>query len=346
MIRVYVLSAWITAVFCVTTALGQSTSKGVPALPETNTTAVPPTPTPQAREAASQGLTNFSGPANTSLGVPAQSGLSQDLRIRSGDLLHVSVFGATEFDSEVRVAENGSVTLPLLDQVLVAGMTAAQFTQDLKNRLVGGGYFNDPLVSVTIKEYAAEGVSVLGEVQKPGIYPFRGPNRLFDLISAAGGTTALAGNKVTITHRERPEQPETVALTFGEQGARQSNVTVAPGDTIIFEKAGVVYVVGDVRKPTGIVMTNPDLTVLQALAMAEGANRGAALGKAKLIRKTAQGAKEVPLPLNKMLAAQTPDIQVQANDIIFVPSSAAKSAAKRGVEAAISAATMLAIYRP
>jgi polysaccharide export outer membrane protein len=187
---------------------------------------------------------------------------------------------------------------------------------------------------------------VLGEVQKPGIYPFRGSNRLFELISAAGGTTALAGNKVTITHREQPQQPETVTLTFGEQGARQSNVTVAPGDTVIFEKAGVVYVVGAVRKPTGIAMSNPDLTVLQALAMAEGADRLAALGKAKLIRKTAQGPKEIPLPLNKMLSAQIPDVQVQPDDIIFVPSSAAKAVARRTMDAAITAATALAIYRP
>ncbi len=346
MIRVYVASAWIIAVFCVMTLFAQSASTGVPALPETTAAPVPPTATPEAHEAAPQGLTNISSLANSSLSVPAQSALSQDLRIANGDLLHVSVFGATDFNSEVRVAENGSVTLPLLDQVPVAGMTAAQLAKDLRNRLMKGGYFNDPLVSVTIKEYATEGVSVLGEIQRPGIYPFRGPNKLFDVISAAGGTTALAGNKVTITHRERPQQPETITLTFGEQGSRQSNVTVAPGDTIIFEKAGVVYVVGDVRKPTGIVMSNPDLTVLQALAMAEGANPGAALTKAKLIRKTAQGPKEIPLPLNKMLSARIPDVQVQPNDIIFVPSSAAKSAAKRGVEAAITAATALAIYRP
>ncbi len=346
MIRVYVASAWIIAVFCVMTLFAQSASTGAPTLPETSAAPVPPTATPEAREAAPQGLTNFSSLGNSSLSVPAQSALSQDLRIANGDLLHVSVFGATDFNSEVRVAENGSVTLPLLDQVPVAGMTAAQLAKDLRNRLMKGGYFNDPLVSVTIKEYATEGVSVLGEIQRPGIYPFRGPNKLFDVISAAGGTTALAGNKVTITHRERPQQPETITLTFGEQGSRQSNVTVAPGDTIIFEKAGVVYVVGDVRRPTGIVMSNPDLTVLQALAMAEGANPGAALTKAKLIRKTAQGPKEIPLPLNKMLSARIPDVQVQPNDIIFVPSSAAKSAAKRGVEAAITAATALAIYRP
>jgi len=345
MIRVYVASAWIMAVFGAMTPFAPSASTGLPALPQTTAAPVPPTATPEAHQAP-QGLTNSSSLANRSLSVPAQSALSQDQRIANGDLLHVSVFGAADFNSEVRVAGNGSVTLPLLDQVPVTGMTAAQLAKDLENRLMKGGYFNDPLVSVTIKEYAAEGVSVLGEIQKPGIYPLRGPSKLFEVISAAGGTTALTGNKVTITHRERPEQPETVTLTFGEQGARQSNVTVAPGDTVIFEKAGVVYVVGDVRKPTGIVMSNPDLTVLEALAMAEGVNRGAALGKAKLIRRTDQGAKEIPLPLNKMLSAQTPDVQVQANDIIFVPSSAAKSAAKRGAEAVITAATMLAIYRP
>src|SRR5438105_11224239 len=186
----------VSCVFCVMTAFAQSTATEV-SLPETSAAPVPPITTPEVREAAPQGLTNFGSLANTSLGVPARSALSQDLRISSGDLLQVSVFGATDFNSEVRVAENGSVTLPLLDQVPVAGMTAARLAKDLKNRLREGGYFNDPLVSVTVKEYATEGVSVLGEVQKPGIYPFRGPNRLFDLISAAGGMTALAGNEAT-----------------------------------------------------------------------------------------------------------------------------------------------------
>lgn len=80
--------------------------------------------------------------------------------------------------------------------------------------------------------------------------------------------------------------------------------------------------------------------------MAGGTNPGAALSKAKLVRKTAQGPKELPLPLKKMFSAKVPDMQVQPNDIIFVPSSAARGAAKRGLEAALQTAAAIAIYRP
>ncbi|PYV69782.1 MAG: polysaccharide export protein, partial [Acidobacteria bacterium] len=100
-------------------------------------------------------------------------------------------------------------------------------------------------------------------------------------------------------------------------------------------------------KPSGVVMENgTQMTVLQAIAMAEGTNPTAALNAARLIRKTPTGPQEMPLELKKILAAKSPDIHLQAEDIIFVPNSAAKTAGKRGLEAIIQAATGLAIYRP
>src|SRR5262249_37981898 len=111
-------------------------------------------------------------------------------------------------------------------------------------------------------------------------------------------------------------------------------------------KAGIVYVVGDVRKPSGILMQNSRLTALQAVAMAEGTNPTAALNSAKLIRKTPEGLQEIPLPLKKILSAKAPDWQLQPDDILFVPSRVAKSASRGGLEAIIQAATGAAIYRP
>ncbi|MFB3916905.1 MAG: polysaccharide biosynthesis/export family protein [Terriglobales bacterium] len=267
-----------------------------------------------------------------------------NLSIGSGDLLQVSVFGAPDFNAEVRVAEDGTVSLPLIGAVAASGMTAQQFAKVLKERLSTGGYFNNPQVSIFVKEYATKGVSVLGEVQKPGIYPLLGPRKLYDVISAAQGTTQLASNRVTLIHRDRPEQPQVIKLAYGEQGSRESNVAVLPGDTVVVEKAGTMYVVGNVQKPTEIVMANPDLTVLQAIAMAQGISPGAALDKAKLVRKTPEGPKEIPLPLKKMLAGKAPDQKVEPNDVVFVPSSAAKGAAKRGLEAALQTITGLAVY--
>jgi polysaccharide export outer membrane protein len=93
------------------------------------------------------------------------------------------------------------------------------------------------------------------------------------------------------------------------------------------------------------VMENgSEMTVLQAIAMAEGTGPDASLNKAKLIRKTAAGPQEIPLELKEMLSAKKPDFRLQAEDIIFVPTNAAKGAGRRGLEAVIQMATGLAIY--
>ena len=117
-------------------------------------------------------------------------------------------------------------------------------------------------MSIFVKEYATGGISVLGEVQKPGIYPLLGHRTLLDAISAAGGTTPKAGKTVSITHRDRPNSPEIIMLSRDE-GETMSNEAVRPGDTVAVSKAGMVYVVGDVKEPTGIIMDNPHLTVFR-----------------------------------------------------------------------------------
>lgn len=269
----------------------------------------------------------------------------EGLRIGGGDLLQVMVFGASDYNHEVRVARDGSISLPFVGQVQAAGLTTRDLAADLQTRLSQGGYFNDPQVTVFVKEYATQGVSVLGEVQKPGVYPLLGSRTLFDVLSAASGTTPTAGDKVYITHRDRPQQPQIIKLIYDANGVVQSNVPVFPGDTIIVQKAGMVYVVGNVQKPTGIAMVNPGLTVLKAIALAQGIAPNAALGSARLVRKSGDGQIAIPLPIKKMLAAQAPDMRLEPEDVIFIPNSAALSAFKRSMELALQTASGVIIYR-
>lgn len=266
------------------------------------------------------------------------------LRIGGGDLLQVTVFGASDYTHDVRVADDGTISLPLIGQVHVGGLTPREVAQNLQVRLSQGGYFNNPEVGVFVKEYATEGVSILGEVQKPGVYPLLGARTLFDVLSAAQGTTQTAGDKVYITHRGRPQQPEVVKLSYDAKGAAQSNVPVLPGDTVIVPKAGMVYVVGNVQKPTGIVMVDPGLTVLKAIALAQGIAPNAALDRARLVRKTSDGQTAIPLKLKKMLAAKAPDMPVQPEDVIFVPNSLAASGFKRALELALQTTSGVIIY--
>jgi len=267
--------------------------------------------------------------------------------IGAGDLLKVGVLGAPESDQEVRVDADGNVALNFIGSVHLAGLTPEQAKAIITKKFVAGGFFTDPQVSVFAKEYATQGVSVLGEVQKPNVYPLLGSRRLFDVLSLAGGTTPKAGQVITITHRDHSRELRTVLLSNDPAKSAEANVEIFPGDTVVVSKAGIVYVVGDVHKPSGVVMENgTQMTVLQAIAMAEGTNPTAALNAARLIRKTPTGPQEMPLELKKILAAKSPDIHLQAEDIIFVPNNAVKTAGKRGLEAIIQAATGLAIYHP
>ncbi|MGE5207448.1 MAG: polysaccharide biosynthesis/export family protein [Chlamydiota bacterium] len=262
--------------------------------------------------------------------------------IGSGDLLEISVYGAPEFTRQVRVADSGDISLPLLGVVHVAGLTLRQ-AELLLQKSLSDGYFTNPQVSIFEKEYGSQGISVLGEVQKPGIYPLPGARKLFDAISAAGGVTAKAGNTITITHRGL-KADQTLVIPPNQTFPPESNVAIFPGDTVVVSKAGIVYVIGDVRLPGGFILENSDLTVLQAVAMAQGTNTTAKLDNTLLIRKTPEGPKEIPVRLSQIMAAKAPDVKVQPDDIVFVPRSAGKAAMRRGLEAILQTATGVAIY--
>jgi len=279
--------------------------------------------------------------AGTAPGV--QHSVSEML-IGGGDLLEVMVYG-TDFDKQVRVSDAGEISLPLLGTVKLAGLSIREGERVVARELAQRGYFTDPQVSIFDREYASQAISVLGEVQKPGLYPLPGTRTLLDAISAAGGTTAKAGSKVTITRRSRPEHPEIVPLSYSAEASPTSNPQVFPGDTVVVSKAGIVYVVGDVKQPAGIVMENSRMTVLQAIAMAQGTNPTAKLNSSKVIRKTPDGPKEIPIRLKNILGAKATDLVLQPDDILFIPSSAAKSAARRSIEAVVQTATGIAIYR-
>jgi polysaccharide biosynthesis/export protein len=287
-------------------------------------------------------------PAQTAPPVPARPSSAGSasapeepakLVIGRGDLVEVSVFGATDFNKQVRVSDDGDIALPFITPVVVEGLTTKQAEDVIAEKLSVGGFFNNPRVSVFVKDYVTQGVSVLGEVQKPGIYQMLGSRTLLDAISVAGGTTPKAGRVVTITHRDHPDTPETASLSTTAGDGGRNNVQLRPGDIVLVSKAGIVYVVGAVRQPTGIVLENPSLTVLQAIAMAQGTDPTASLNGAKVIRKSSGQASEIPIPLKRILAGKSPDIKVQADDIVFIPSSTAKAAGRRGLDAILQAAT-------
>ena len=294
--------------------------------------------------AGGQTLPTPTGPPQPDALQIRPSSASTEIIIGSGDLLEISVYGAPEFTKQTRVADSGDIAVPLIGSVRVAGLTLREAELAVAKRLTEGGFFTDPQVSIFEKEYATQGISVLGEVQKPGIYPLLGSRKLWDALSAAGGVTPKAGNTITVTHRGQRQDTQKIVLPPNQTFPPECNLDVFPGDIVVVSKAGIVYVVGDVQLPGGFVMENRELTVLQAIAMAQGVQPTAKLDKTMLIRKGGDGPQEIPVALGQIMTAKSPDVKLQPDDIVFVPRSAGKAAARRSLEAILQAATGVAIY--
>ncbi len=270
----------------------------------------------------------------------AESAPGNTLRLGNGDLVEVGVYNVPELSSKVRIDSNGNLYLPLINYVHVAGLTLDEAQRVVEKRLDDGGFVKNPHVTIFVNEYASQGVSVLGEVAKPGVYPVLGNQQLLDLISSAGGLTERAGRVVTVTHRDQQDKSVTVELARNLADSSKSNVEIRPGDTIVVHKADIVYVVGAVNRPSGLLIDRGNITVLQAIALAGGTSNTSKLNGARIIHKGPEGMTETPIRLKKILQAKAPDITMQPDDILFVPNSAFKTALHDNASIAIQASSL------
>src|SRR3989454_6355627 len=281
------------------------------------------------------------------------------------DLLDIEVFNVPELGRTVRVANDGTVSLPLLGRVEAVGRTTEQFGRELEAKL-SEDYLQAPQVSIFVREYHARPVSVIGAVDRPGLYQLTAARTLVEMISMAGGlakrASTPAGRTVLITRKEgfaglqlvagmRLLSPEKLEINLRELLYSQQdtlNIEIKPLDIISVSKADVVYVTGGgVKQAGGFVLEDPEnVTVLQAIAMAQGLSGSAARADARIIRRKPDGSRdEIPVNLKKVLKGKSPDPEMQANDVLFVPDSAEKIALKRGVEAAVATVSGLLIWR-
>ena len=260
-----------------------------------------------------------------------------------GDLIEVSVFGVPDLNTKARIGNNGDVYLPLIDYVHLSDLTVDEAQEVIEKRLSDGGFVRNPHVSILVNESASQAATLIGEVSRPGNYPVIGDRRLFDLFSLAGGLTDKAGRSVTIIHRQTPDQKVELKIPSNLAEDTQSNVLVQPGDTIIVSRAGIIYVVGAVNRPSGFMIEDDALTVLKALALAGGGSRTASLNGSKILRQTPTGIQEISVPLKKVLQAKVADVPMIKGDVLFVPGSAAKALAYRGAEAAMSMTTAVSV---
>ena len=125
------------------------------------------------------------------------SSAGQDYRIGKDDLIEVSVFEAPELGGASRVTATGTVTLPLVGAVDAAGHTVREVEEAIEQALKEK-YVNDPHVTVFLREYASQPVSMIGAVRSPGIYQIKGEKSLLDMLAMAQGLDGEAGNTIQI----------------------------------------------------------------------------------------------------------------------------------------------------
>ncbi len=300
-------------------------------------------------ETAKESLTGSAVPTTYTLGADDQ------IVIRAVDVEEID-------NKPVRIDARGNINLPMAGHIQAAGLTTEELERAIEERLKK--YLNEPDVSVSLVELRSQPISVLGSVQTPGVHQLQGEKSLFEVLSLAGGLRPDAGNVVKITRRLEwgPIPLPTAANDTTGQFSVASvnvksimsasnpaeNITIRPNDVVSVPKANVVYAIGAVRKPGGFVMgENESLSALQVLSLAEGLDRAASTEKAKIMRNIPGSANraEIPVDLKKILTGKASDVSLLADDILFIPTSVAKSAAVRSLEAAIQVGTGIAIYR-
>ena len=230
-----------------------------------------------------------------------------------GDMVRVTVFRNPDLTTEARVSERGTIVFPMLGEIPVAGLTPSQASAQIAQKLRDGRFVVNPEVTVSIAQVNSRQVSVLGNVNKPGRYPLDSVNvKLTDVLATAGGVGPAGADMVTIVSASNGKKADVDLAAMFRNGDLTKNLDLQPGDTIYVHRAPMVYVYGEVQKG-GAYRLEPNMTVMQAIALASGITpRGTERG-IKLTRRDAAGSvKKIDVSLTD---------PVQSDDVIYIRES-------------------------
>ncbi len=249
--------------------------------------------------------------------VPAsfQTAVAQDYLLGGGDVVTVSVYEQPDMTTTVRISGDGMISLPLLGQVSADNLTVKQLEEKIE-LLLADGYVVDPQVHVFVEEFRSRKVTILGEVDSPGVYEIQGRTTILELISKAGGLTENAAYQAIIQNKDKAEAADPVTVIdlslLMKEGERSQNIDITDGDHVFIPQKEVFYVSGQVKKPD-VYNYEQDLTVIKALTMAGGPTDKAAPNRTRIIR--IRDGKE------HLIKGARMDMRVLPNDVIMVPES-------------------------
>jgi polysaccharide biosynthesis/export protein len=283
------------------------------------------------------------------LATSSEAPSDEQIHIGPGDLLDIEIFNTPELSApKVRVDQFGKIALPILDgPIAVSGLSTSAAAEALRRQLQTAQIMPDPRVTVFIVEYSTQGITVLGEVRSPGTYTLLGPHSLYDALTAAGGPTPTEGSSIVIKHANDLSHPVTISVASPNYSETQKSTMVYPGDTIVVSRAELVYVVGDVAHSGAYYLqSGRTLTVLELVALAQGINRTAKMGKCSVVRKNPEGVETIHFDLGKVMKSKAPNFTLLAGDVVVVPRSGLKDFAATaipGITNAVASATAAAL---
>jgi polysaccharide biosynthesis/export protein len=283
------------------------------------------TPAPAAVPVAAPAATPATTPAATPTGAPAAGAAAADHPVGPEDLLEINVFEIPDLNRTVRVSERGTVSLPLLGEMSVKGLTATELEQKLRVEL-GRKYVKNPQVSVFIREYGSKRVSVIGAVGKPGVYEMLGPRTLLQILSQAGGLNEDVGAELYVIRGTPDGASRKVEIPVADLMSNRDpslNVPIQPGDVISVpvDRPIYVYVDGAVHTPGRIEqLASRPITLMQAIAKAGGATDRANMKAVQILRREEGGTQQaIEVNLKKLRKGKEPDPVLRDGDIVVVP---------------------------
>jgi polysaccharide biosynthesis/export protein len=262
--------------------------------------------------------------------------------ISAGQVVHISVFNAPDFSGVMRVSLSGDIAIPMLGVVHLEGLDSRKAAELIASQLKGSNLILDPHVVVTV-EALITGITVLGEVRSPGIYPPPARHQLSDLLAAAGGLTANSGRVIEISNDRAPDQKVEIPWDPTMHNTANYDRPVHSGDRVLVHACGIAYVGGHVGKPGAYSLCgSPQITLSEVIALAGGVTPLTSEKHSYLIRAQADGKRIVrEVDLHRILNAKAEDPIVKEDDIVYVTPSTIKDVLNRATSFAVGASTAL-----
>jgi len=251
------------------------------------------------------------------LAVMCLCGLARaaDVPLGPGDTVRVTIYGDTNPPTDTRVTESGKITVPLIGEVSVTGLSTTDAERKIAGLLQQKGFMRDPQVNVLVTSPVSQQVAVLGQVTKPGRYVLDGARTVTDMVATAGGVTPDGGDIVTLvrTRDGKTERSQIDLWALSNGGDQSSNVVMQRDDVLVVERAQKFYVYGEVQRP-GMYRLEHGMSVLQGLSAGGGLTpRGTENGMR--IKRRDENGKLVEMKVNDDATLLQPD------DILYIRES-------------------------